>query len=141
MARGDHIRVRRQGYWHHGIDCGDGTVIHYTGSPFEHVGAAIRLTSLDDFAKGGKVKVVSSPAEGDADLVIARAESRLGETTYHVLTNNCEHFARWCSTGRHESKQVLRVAASLCIGAGLFLVGFAGAKLAARYGVRSDENH
>jgi Lecithin retinol acyltransferase len=30
MARGDHIYVHRLGYTHHGINCGDGTVIHYT---------------------------------------------------------------------------------------------------------------
>ncbi|NEQ25214.1 MAG: hypothetical protein F6K28_40290, partial [Microcoleus sp. SIO2G3] len=40
------------------------------------------------------------------DIVIARAESRLGETNYNLLTNNCEHFATWCKTGRNESKQL-----------------------------------
>ena len=29
MDKGDHIFVYRRGYSHHGIDCGDGTVIHY----------------------------------------------------------------------------------------------------------------
>ncbi len=33
MARGDHIRVYRTLYWHHGIDAGDGTVIHLSGEP------------------------------------------------------------------------------------------------------------
>jgi hypothetical protein len=37
---------------------------------------------------------------------VARARSRLGETNYNLLTNNCEHFAIWCKTGVSESLQV-----------------------------------
>lgn len=29
MQKGDHLYVSRGLYTHHGIDCGDGTVIHY----------------------------------------------------------------------------------------------------------------
>ncbi len=45
-----------------------------------------------------------SPSE-----TIARAESRLGETAYNLVTNNCEHFALWCKTGLSTSFQVKRV--------------------------------
>lgn len=37
---------------------------------------------------------------------VARAKSRLGETSYSLPLNNCEHFAVWCKTGVHESHQV-----------------------------------
>jgi hypothetical protein len=37
---------------------------------------------------------------------IERAESRLGENAYDLLTNNCEYFALWCKTGVAESHQV-----------------------------------
>ncbi len=37
---------------------------------------------------------------------VARAESRLGEKSYNIATNNCEHFAIWCKTGLNESTQV-----------------------------------
>lgn len=37
---------------------------------------------------------------------VQRARSRLKEAEYHLLTNNCEHFAIWCKTGIHESHQV-----------------------------------
>lgn len=37
---------------------------------------------------------------------IARAKSRLGETDYNLITNNCEHFALWCKTGISESHQI-----------------------------------
>ena len=32
--------------------------------------------------------------------------SRIGEQRYNLLFNNCEHFASWCKTGRHQSGQV-----------------------------------
>lgn len=108
MARGDHIRVFRRGYWHHGIDCGDGTVIHYTGELFNRANAAVRRTPMDQFAKGGRVRVVKSDASYDIEAIIARARSRLDEARYSTVSNNCEHFASWCRTGRRESKQVRR---------------------------------
>lgn len=37
---------------------------------------------------------------------IARARSRLGENEYSLLFNNCEHYAIWCKTGIHESRQI-----------------------------------
>ena len=37
--------------------------------------------------------------------VIARAQSRLGETNYRLFFNNCEHFALWCKTGLAQSQQ------------------------------------
>lgn len=27
---------------------------------------------------------------------------------YNLVTNNCEHFAKWCKTGKHKSKQVYK---------------------------------
>ena len=40
------------------------------------------------------------------DETIRRAKSRLGESQYDLIKNNCEHFAIWCKTGLHESHQV-----------------------------------
>jgi hypothetical protein len=42
MAKADHVYVRRTGYTHHGIDMGDGTVIHCMGAPGQKVGASFR---------------------------------------------------------------------------------------------------
>ena len=44
---------------------------------------------------------VYSPEE-----TVSRAYSRLGETNYNLLTNNCEHFAIWCKTNLSESWQI-----------------------------------
>ncbi|MGG1947245.1 lecithin retinol acyltransferase family protein [Trinickia sp. NRRL B-1857] len=40
--------------------------------------------------------------------VVARAQSRLGEDRYRILTNNCEHFCTWCVQGFARSEQVRR---------------------------------
>lgn len=108
MARGDQIYVMRplvgmEGvYEHHGIDCGDGTVIHYRKGDE----AMISRTSFEQFAQGKPVFVKDYSASYIPDVVIERAESRLGERQYNLLTNNCEHFATWCKLGKSESAQL-----------------------------------
>lgn len=47
-----------------------------------------------------------------AKETVRRAKSRLGETGYSLLFNNCEHFAMWCKTGSAECNQ-LRIADEL----------------------------
>lgn len=127
MARGDHIRVRRPGgYWHHGIDCGDGTVIHYTGEPIEKLDARIRRTPLEGFLRGGRLRTVKYRSASDPETVVQRAQSRLGEGMYHLVSNNCEHFAHWCKTGLSESGQVrkvIRTAGRVALGVGTFAAG------------------
>ena len=55
--RADHIFVKRLGgmYEHHGIDCGDGSVIHYTTKGMFETGRVMR-TSMEDFSKGTEVE-------------------------------------------------------------------------------------
>ena len=48
-----------------------------------------------------------------ADTVVCRAKSRLGEKKYHLLRNNCEHFALWCKTGISSSEQVENIEKTL----------------------------
>ncbi len=106
MARGDHIRVNRGIYSHHGIDCGDGTVIHYPGEVFAKKGSPVCAISLSDFLKGGTLEVVNYARCDSAEITLGRARSRIGEAEYTVWGNNCEHFARWCRTGLAFSEQV-----------------------------------
>lgn len=107
MARGDQIYAYREFlnldgvYEHHGIDCGDGTVIHYR-KPSE----VIERTSLETFARGGLIYIRPYPVRYIPDTVIQRAESRLAERKYNLLFNNCEHFATWCVTGVNDSRQI-----------------------------------
>jgi len=111
MARGDHIRVRRPFYWHHGIDLGDGTVIHASGEPGQlNRGARVRRDSMARFLRGGALEVVSDARALPADEIVARAEEALGRGEYNVLFNNCEHFAHWCQVGQSLSRQVEQMA-------------------------------
>ena len=107
--QGDQIYVYRafvniEGvYQHHGIDCGDGTVIHYR-KPSE----VIERTSLAVFSRGNSI-LVKEYIKGFCfvpDVVVSRAKSRLHEQQYNLLFNNCEHFATWCKTGISDSKQI-----------------------------------
>ena len=106
MARGDQIYAMREligiPYEHHGIDRGDGSVIHYS----KQGEAVIKRTTLETFARGGIVRVKSQPTAFIPSIVIERAESRLGEREYDLFFNNCEHFANWCKTGRSECVQL-----------------------------------
>lgn len=108
MSRGDHVYVRRRGlvshYSHHGIDCGDGTVIHYAAEPGGR--RRIERTSVAEFAAGSTVLRRAHRRCLPTDDVVANAESRLGEASWNLIWNNCEHFASWCSTGSRASKQV-----------------------------------
>jgi isochorismate synthase EntC len=110
MARGDQIYVMRpfggmQGvYEHHGIDCGDGTVIHYRKP--DDAEATISRTTMANFSMGDRIHLKRYQTSFIADDVIRRAESRLGEQQYELFSNNCEHFATWCKTGNNESAQL-----------------------------------
>jgi hypothetical protein len=144
MARGDHIYVSQQVYTHHGIDLGDGTVVHLappSPAPNPLLGALacksraeVRRGTLGEFARGRAVWVREYPGGFDADAVVKRALSRCGERGYHLADNNCEHFACWCKTGRHHSEQVRNVVAQAvgsagvvtAVGAGLGVVSASG---------------
>ncbi len=58
MARGDHIYVKRwHGLWdHHGIDCGDGTVIHYDRETWLD-SPLISRTPMEKFLKGDDLSI------------------------------------------------------------------------------------
>jgi len=113
MAKGDHLYVSRGTYFHHGIDCGDGTVIHY------REGESITRSSKPFFALGETIRIKPYVDSDSPEVVVERAESRLGERDYHLVFNNCEHFAAWCKTGKHRSQQVETVAAAAAVGGAL----------------------
>lgn len=46
------------------------------------------------------------PSVFTSEEAISRAESRIGEDSYNVFFDNCEHFVMWCKFGVEESKQV-----------------------------------
>ncbi len=102
MVAADHLEVPRNHglFHHHGIDLGDGTIAHYLE------GRQIIQSSLEYFSGGAKCSVVIHKNASSSELTLKRAKSRIGEQNYNLLFNNCEHFANWCKTGLHRSKQL-----------------------------------
>ena len=109
MRRGDHLVSMRAGYTHHGIYIGCGEVLHYSGFG-DSVAGPICRASLETFSGGMPTTVLEHPlAVYGPEERIARGYSRLGENTYNLLTNNCEHFASWCVYGASTSQQIRNV--------------------------------
>lgn len=136
---GDHIYYDCGTHAHHGIYCGDfpykdrifkDVVIHYEGKV---KGGQIRGLSYSKFAAGHDVKLMKYAPEVcfEPEIVVRRAINRLGECGYDLLENNCEHFAAWCKSGKHQSEQVKN---GVAVGAGAPL---AGAAVAGSLGVVS----
>lgn len=106
MRRGDHLVSVRAGYTHHGIYIGCGEVLHYSGFG-DSVSGPICRVSVDRFSGGMPTTVMPHPlAVYDAEERIARGYTRLGEDSYNLVTNNCEHFVSWCIYGVNTSQQV-----------------------------------
>lgn len=119
---GSHLRVRRRGYYHHGIYVGRRKVIHFGGKSSDWLSTGpIQEVSLDLFLRGAK-SASDGSSDGEAvgeiveyenvsapDEIVSRARSRLGSGDYDLFRNNCEHFASWCVTGNASSRQVQRV--------------------------------
>jgi len=107
MARSEHLvtQLAKMGgiVTHHVIDLGDGTTIGWNKSGPT---PTITVHSLDDFHGGQEYTVRGYPNCFDAETVIRRAMSRVGETGYDVKKNNCESFCSWCKTGENHSSQV-----------------------------------
>jgi hypothetical protein len=116
---GSHIKVRRFGYYHHGIYVGRHHVIHYSGLSTrltEKGQARIVSTTLEEFAGESTIEMVEykpPPPTFSRDEIVANAKEKLAESErlaeskrYNVFLNNCEHFATWCMTGKPISKQV-----------------------------------
>jgi hypothetical protein len=113
MAKGDHIYVECFLHDHHGIDCGDGTVIHYS---VKLGNGRITRVSKSQFANGQTIKLKKYTSKYSPDVIVKRAEKRLGERKYHVLLNNCEHLAYDCTSGEPDSWQVYQAGAAVVTG-------------------------
>ena len=117
VQRGDHVAWHNwYAIWHHAIvvDIPDGgralTVIHYSSDIGKQDGhcASVRLETLNVNPHKEDLYRMDYPPGNvyPVEEVIERAVSRLGEAKYNPLANNCEHFARWCKTGRAQCGQV-----------------------------------
>jgi hypothetical protein len=103
-----HLITPRALYTHHGIYAGNGHVIHYSGLAYGWRRGAVEDVPLERFAHGHGIRVRREPRRFDAGTVLERARSRLGERSYRILTNNCEHFCAWALRDESRSSQVER---------------------------------
>jgi hypothetical protein len=107
LEPGAHIVTPRRGFVHHGLYVGDGRVIHYSGLGHRLRRGPVEEVSLTTFARGrGYAVQPRTTVRFDASAAIARARSRLGEDSYQLLSNNCEHFTEWCLSGVSRSLQI-----------------------------------
>ena len=139
LRAGDVIGVSRGAYEHYGIYAGNGRVIHYAGETADFNGrVSIHEAPFEEFLKGSReyfvisfegrypIKIHSSTkfisdayfehcdikgkGKYSPEQTLKRAYSRIGESKYNLVQNNCEHFALWCKTGMSQSMQVKMVA-------------------------------
>ena len=148
MARGDHVFVWRHHhgvpFQHHAIDLGNGDAVHFTdgdgsvarpGSDSDRF--EIQVTSMDVVTRSGRdaIHVVSHRERLDPTLVVQRAMSQVGRKGYHLLFDNCEHFACWCVLDRDESRQV-SVACERLSAAGVKAIAATTVRAASSIGVK-----
>ena len=113
--KGDHIRVKRQLYYHHGIYVSDTEVIHFSGRNSDGIldweNCEIIVTTLSEFLNGGRLEVrrylkCEKCKINDEDYIVQKAKSYIGKKGYNLFTNNCEHFANYCTMDKRVSEQV-----------------------------------
>ena len=136
LETGDHIAFHRQievlrgkgiSYWHHGIvekirsTTNELVVIEYSNTAEEFLNdncspprklKDIELAKVVRGTYNFKSQVVHLMLHKDCfdrKTVVENARSELGNTLYSPLTNNCEHFAMRCKTGKSSSDQVNKI--------------------------------
>ena len=124
--KGQHLVINKiaGSYTHHALGVGNGRVIHYSGLANDlSFQGTIEEVSLEQFSQGEAFQVKPySSRKFNIDDAILRARLRLGESRYHVIHNNCEHFVEWCITGKHLSYQSQRGKLMYSLGIGTRLV-------------------
>jgi hypothetical protein len=143
MARGDRLEVEHRivgstvTYLHHGVDLGNGTIVHARPHDFRNPfgGGRVVRTTLAEFAEGRGVRVRNEPAAAfSPDEIADRALVHVGRDGYDPVIDNCEHFATWCATGSRTSRQVDIVMGRVAAG-----VSRAAAAISARAAVGTAE--
>ncbi len=113
---GNHIKVGRGLYDHHGIYMGLRGGVHVVAElakPGE--GGIVRLVSWNTFSRGAAVQIVGHPNGLPLDAVVANVLRTPRWRKYDLFDWNCEHFATWCSTHVAQSEQVRTVIGGVAV--------------------------
>lgn len=128
IQAGDHLICRKEGLYDHHMLCTEFCndqlkIIEYNG-PAGSISAVSSGVASKDLTVFGKIEEASYPVKEflkknilkiiwppelerfSVTEVIERARSRINETCYDFLKNNCEHFVTWCKCGLDVSRQV-----------------------------------
>lgn len=116
--KGDHIRVSRGLYCHHGIYVSDDEIIHFIGTEDDNIldwsKNSVIQSNLAKFLRDGRLEVKEYTQDElddlyDVEHIIHYARNCIGDMGYNLAFNNCEHFANICTLGRFRSRQVENV--------------------------------
>lgn len=146
-SAGDLIVFHRGLYKHYAVNVGNGYIVHVTSSDFNELTSAdaesdeawkferssvcstfdkavIRKEKYKDYAKPGDQVYVETHAEKafPSEVIVERANSKVGRTNYNFIWNNCEHFARWCCCGEAISIQGDNFTWATATSSGLFIL-------------------
>lgn len=110
LKEGAHLISPRTGYSHHGIFVGLGDVVHFTSK------GKVEKVPLLQFTEGHGYSVQKYHSSFSRKEIVARAMSKLGNQTYNLLFQNCEHFVHWCIFNKPTSHQVTHASAALGLG-------------------------
>jgi len=83
-----------------------------------YTGTHIGLTPMTYFAEGRNIEVETVPK--NPIPVLKRADSLIHHNGYNPAFRNCEHFAKYCLTGKWSSKQALGMSIKTAGCLGLF---------------------
>ncbi len=142
---GDHLRVHRGAYHHHGIAVpsarvqqqrsrvdqrgrkrrsilddhlwGDLQVLHYVKDGTSGKGT-LQRTDVEVFlgdSPGVELVLATDTGRLPSGEVWHRALAHEGRAEYFLLDSNCEHFSTWCATGHWSSGQVAEVGGVLTV--------------------------
>ena len=119
--RGDMVRVKLGEIYHYGIYVSDEEIVQFGLPPTSlfrnEKTVTVCSTDAETFLAGGFLEVGESEKterknRKTPDETVAAARARLGEKGYHILYNNCEHFAYECAFGQKYCSQVERIRAA-----------------------------
>ena len=108
---GDIIRVKiKDDIYHYGIYVTDDTIIQFGNASdaflTDSSNVCINKCTIKEFLNGKFLEVreyslIEKIKKNKPDTVVKKAESRLGEKGYNLISNNCLHFVNECVFNKH----------------------------------------